>query len=97
MLLDEAKMGLDVIQQMTYELSYVYPRATRSVSIAAPAYYSHHVAFRARAHIGANEDDGVSTTGSNSKKDLEVLKEEILKKTVNPKVHEKLQDSMYFM
>lgn len=36
-LLDEAKLGPDQLQATTYYLAYLYPRATRSVSIAAPA------------------------------------------------------------
>ena len=36
-LLDENNFGTDVIQLMTYQLAYLSPRSTRSLSIAAPA------------------------------------------------------------
>ena len=38
----------DELQQLTYQLCHTYVRCTRSVSIPAPAYYAHLVAFRAR-------------------------------------------------
>lgn len=41
-LLDENKLPADAIQSLTYHLAYIYPRSTRSVSIASPAYYAHH-------------------------------------------------------
>ena len=36
----------DELQQLTYQLCHTYVRCTRSVSIPAPAYYAHLVAFR---------------------------------------------------
>ena len=43
---------------MTLHLIYSrYVRCTRSVSIPAPAYYAHLVAFRARYHLVEKEHD----------------------------------------
>ncbi|RDD36036.1 Protein argonaute-2 [Trichoplax sp. H2] len=50
-LLDENKLSADSLQEFTYQLCHVYCRCTRSVSIPAPVYYSHHLAFRARSYI----------------------------------------------
>lgn len=36
---------------------HTYARCTRSVSIPAPAYYAHLVAFRARYHLVDREHD----------------------------------------
>lgn len=36
-LLDENKLGKDLIENLTYQTAYLMPRATRSISIAAPA------------------------------------------------------------
>ena len=44
----------DGLQQLTYQLCHVYARCTRSVSMPAPAYYAHLVAFRARHHVTGN-------------------------------------------
>jgi len=42
---------------LTYQLCHTYVRCTRSVSIPAPAYYAHLVAFRARYHLVEKEHD----------------------------------------
>ncbi|KAH9445098.1 hypothetical protein MJO28_012811 [Puccinia striiformis f. sp. tritici] len=52
-LVDDAKFKPDDIQQLTYNLCYTYARATRSVSIATPAYYAHHVCTRIKAMLSA--------------------------------------------
>ena len=41
-LVDESKLSADALQQLTYNLAYIYPRSTRSVSIVSPAYFAHH-------------------------------------------------------
>src|SRR5690625_361175 len=45
----------DELQCLTYQLCHTYVRCTRSVSIPAPAYYAHLVAFRARYHLVEKE------------------------------------------
>uniref|UniRef100_A0A183EIH5 Piwi domain-containing protein n=1 Tax=Gongylonema pulchrum TaxID=637853 RepID=A0A183EIH5_9BILA len=52
------------IQQLTYQMCHTYVRCTRSVSIPAPAYYAHLVAFRARYHLVDREHDSYSGEGS---------------------------------
>ncbi|OAF66197.1 hypothetical protein A3Q56_06088 [Intoshia linei] len=47
-LLDENNMSAKMLQRLTYNLCFTFVRATRSVSIPAPVYYAHLVAFRAR-------------------------------------------------
>ncbi|XP_027205239.1 protein argonaute-1 [Dermatophagoides pteronyssinus] len=48
---DDNDFSADEIQVLTYQLCHTYVRCTRSVSIPAPAYYAHLVAFRARYHL----------------------------------------------
>lgn len=45
---DDNAFDSDELQCLTYQLCHTYVRCTRSVSIPAPAYYAHLVAFRAR-------------------------------------------------
>jgi eukaryotic translation initiation factor 2C len=45
---DDNNFMADELQILTYQLCHTYVRCTRSVSIPAPAYYAHLVAFRAR-------------------------------------------------
>ena len=53
---DDNDFSADDIQALTYQLCHTYVRCTRSVSIPAPAYYAHLVAFRARYHLMELED-----------------------------------------
>ncbi|XP_039253846.2 protein argonaute-2-like [Styela clava] len=48
---DDNSFTADDLQILTYQLCHTYVRCTRSVSIPAPAYYAHLVAFRARYHL----------------------------------------------
>eukprot|EP00094_Tigriopus_californicus_P002468 TCALIF_02385-PA protein Name:"Similar to Ago2 Protein argonaute-2 (Mus musculus)" AED:0.07 eAED:0.07 QI:0/0/0/0.5/1/1/2/0/1061 len=54
---DDNRFVADELQQLTYQLCHTYVRCTRSVSIPAPAYYAHLVAFRARYHLVEKEHD----------------------------------------
>ncbi|NP_001095931.1 protein argonaute-2 [Bombyx mandarina] len=54
---DDNHFGSDELQCLTYQLCHTYVRCTRSVSIPAPAYYAHLVAFRARYHLVEKEHD----------------------------------------
>ena len=54
---DDNNLSADELQQLTYQLCHTYVRCTRSVSVPAPAYYAHLVAFRARYHLVDREHD----------------------------------------
>ena len=54
---DDNHFSADELQMLTYQLCHTYVRCTRSVSIPAPAYYAHLVAFRARYHMVEKEHD----------------------------------------
>ncbi|KAL3117936.1 hypothetical protein niasHT_005179 [Heterodera trifolii] len=54
---DDNNLSADDLQQLTYQMCHTYVRCTRSVSIPAPAYYAHLVAFRARYHLVDREHD----------------------------------------
>ena len=55
---DDNDFTADDLQCLTYQLCHTYVRCTRSVSIPAPAYYAHLVAFRARYHLVEKDHDG---------------------------------------
>lgn len=54
---DDNSFSSDELQALTYQLCHTYVRCTRSVSIPAPAYYAHLVAFRARYHLIEREPE----------------------------------------
>ena len=67
MLYDEIKVSADDVQKMTYFLSYLYPRCTRSISVPPPVMYAHLSAKRARSHIFIlDESDAQSAVSSGS-------------------------------
>ncbi|XP_055356733.1 protein argonaute-2-like [Paramacrobiotus metropolitanus] len=98
-LYDDADFTANEIELFSYYLTYCYARCNRSVSIPAPAYYAHHVAFRARHHLSDSGIDTLSTpssgSGSGASIDIKLLNEKI-------KIHENFTDpkgknNMYFV
>lgn len=65
--LDEAKMGVEELQNMLYEASYQYVRSTTPVSLHPAIYYAHLAAARANSHI--NQPSVSSGPESKSKTD----------------------------
>ncbi|KAH9824157.1 Piwi domain-containing protein [Melampsora americana] len=62
-LIDDAKHKADDLQTLTYHLCYLYSRATRSVSIATPAYYAHHICTRIKQFLSTVDvHQGTSST-----------------------------------
>uniref|UniRef100_A0A673M7H6 Protein argonaute-3-like n=1 Tax=Sinocyclocheilus rhinocerous TaxID=307959 RepID=A0A673M7H6_9TELE len=74
------------------ELCHTYVRCTRSVSIPAPAYYAHLVAFRARYHLVDKEHDsaeGSHVSGQSNGRDPQVLAKAV-------QIHHDTLRTMYF-
>lgn len=97
---DESQLSADAIQQLTFNLAHIYPRSSRSVSIVAPAYYAHHVADRARKHLGPDMDDDNSTviSSASSGREAEMRDQKLRNARERMKqVHENLNSTMYFM
>ncbi|KAK2165838.1 hypothetical protein LSH36_45g16093 [Paralvinella palmiformis] len=70
---DDNLFNADELQMLTYQLCHTYVRCTRSVSIPAPAYYAHLVAFRARYHLVEKEHDsgeGSQYSGNSDERNL---------------------------
>ncbi|EEB20479.1 eukaryotic translation initiation factor 2C, putative [Pediculus humanus corporis] len=63
---DDNRFDSDELQCLTYQLCHTYVRCTRSVSIPAPAYYAHLVAFRARYHLVEKEHDSAEGSHQSS-------------------------------
>uniref|UniRef100_A0A8C3LMD9 Argonaute RISC catalytic component 2 n=1 Tax=Chrysolophus pictus TaxID=9089 RepID=A0A8C3LMD9_CHRPC len=85
---DDNRFSSDELQILTYQLCHTYVRCTRSVSIPAPAYYAHLVAFRARYHLVDKEHDS-HTSGQSNGRDHQALAKAV-------QVHQDTLRTMYF-
>ncbi|CAL8468702.1 g8242 [Coccomyxa elongata] len=65
-LLDQNGLGPDALQNFTYNMSYLFCRCTRSVSVVPPCYYAHLAAFRGRILVNESLSDTESSVSSAS-------------------------------
>ncbi|MED6236382.1 Protein argonaute-3, partial [Ameca splendens] len=89
---DDNCFTADEFQLLTYQLCHTYVRCTRSVSIPAPAYYAHLVAFRARYHLVDKEHDsaeGSHISGQSNGRDPQALAKAV-------QIHHDTLRTMYF-
>ena len=87
---DENNFGADAIQRLTFALSHLYSRCTRSVSLVPPVYYAHLAAARGAAYAKAAESSETSSSVSGaSAMDTETATPIALNPTLN--------DNMYFV
>lgn len=90
-LCDENGFGADAIQGLTFALSHLYARCTRSVSLVPPVYYAHLAAARGAAFAKAAEQSETASSisaGGVSNMDADAV-------PIN--LHHLLNDKMYFV
>ncbi|KAF8806120.1 argonaute-like protein [Phlegmacium glaucopus] len=92
---DENKFSADALHNLSFALTHVYARATRSVSIPAPVYYADIVCSRAKNHYapGGSLDMSESMTQTTGQADQQL---EAYKKAYMP-LNAKQANVMYFM
>lgn len=82
----------DVIEELTHNLSHLYGRATKAVSICPPAYYADLVCDRARKYLSALfDDEGIRAQSLSSGGGWEDARIE------DVAVHPHLKNSMFYM
>ncbi|XP_053382229.1 protein argonaute-2-like isoform X1 [Mercenaria mercenaria] len=91
---DDNRFSADELQMLTYQLCHTYVRCTRSVSIPAPAYYAHLVAFRARYHLVEKEHDSSEGSSRHSSDHSDDRTSSIIARTVT--LHPDTVNVMYF-
>ncbi|KAI6038036.1 Piwi domain-containing protein [Pisolithus marmoratus] len=103
-LYDENNLGSDEVQQGTYSASYLYARASKSVSLVPPAYYADLACERGRCYLnnffdGNELDDNrkESTSGGKAREDDGRLVFNKALKAWGEGVHKKLKDSMFYI
>ncbi|RUP50486.1 Piwi domain-containing protein [Jimgerdemannia flammicorona] len=91
-LLDESKIDVDKLQDMTYKLCYLYGRCSRAVSVCPPSYYAHLVAYRTGEYMKAL-DESESATSSSEAGSTDFSSSSFVNVTVKPEIAK----TMYFM
>ena len=71
---DENDFDSDCLQALTYHLCHLYARCTKAVSIPAPVYYAHWVAYRAM--MSTNFEDDTSSVRSGGMRRPELGRQE---------------------
>ena len=66
---DENNFDSNQLQALTYHLCHLYARCTKAVSIPAPVYYAHWVAFRAMMSTSFEDDSYSVRSGSSEGSD----------------------------
>lgn len=84
-LYDDSNFASDQLQTLSNELCHTYVRCARAVSIPAPAYYAHHVAFRARYHLEELKRNRGQISQLSSREVLNAVK-----------INERMTNTMYF-
>ena len=77
---DEIGIGSDQLQALTNDVSYMFARATKAVSLVSPAYYADLACERGRCYIlsllqGISDAVATTTAGSGTDEQEEVMKE----------------------
>ncbi|KAI8647337.1 Piwi domain-containing protein [Parasitella parasitica] len=86
---DENKFTSDALQELTYNLCYIYGRATRAVSLVPAAYYADLIAARARFHRRGENWSDADATSESMDSDAQMASFAVVKP--------ELQKVMYFM
>lgn len=81
----------DTLEDLTHNMCYLFSRATKAVSVCPPAYYADLACERARCYLSAVFDP-VTSGGSSVTSDTQVTV-----KAEDVKIHQKLQNSMFYI
>ncbi|KAH9916915.1 ribonuclease H-like domain-containing protein [Fomitopsis serialis] len=94
---DEIGFSADALQRLTNDVSYMFARATKAVSLVSPAYYADLACERGRCYLHAllqgHSDSG--TTATSTSGDDEVYRE--AEKMWHGGVKGKLKDTMFYI
>lgn len=86
---DDNHISADHLQQLTYALCHLFTRCTTVVSLPAPTYYAHLLAYRFRQILNVwGGSDGNSTIGSDD--------QGIIDSSVNEKIIESMKKRLFF-
>jgi len=96
---DEIKLDADTAQLLTHNMSYMYARATKGVSLVPPAYYADLACERARLYLSMLMDAGDARSTS-SRGSQEQERQRVYDRAVQQwgnGVHAALRESMFYI
>jgi hypothetical protein len=92
---DEIKFTADQLQKLTNDISYMFARATKAVSLVSPAYYADLACERGRCYIAELFTALDSTTTSSTGEEMVMRKaQELWRNGVTGRL---LKDSMFYL
>jgi eukaryotic translation initiation factor 2C len=100
---DESRLGADEVQQGINTASYLYARATRSVSLIPPAYYADLACERGRCYLNeflVSEDKTTTTSKGKSRGDKEEEEKKVFDNALKAwgnGIHPNLAGSMFYI
>ncbi|KDQ10893.1 hypothetical protein BOTBODRAFT_136370 [Botryobasidium botryosum FD-172 SS1] len=103
---DENKLTADELQVLTHNISYLYARATKAVSLAPPAYYSDLACERGRCYLhelmntGGNPNQAARADTAWTKADEEAERQRVFQKAVErwgEGVGPTLRETMFYL
>jgi hypothetical protein len=80
--------AVDQLQSVTHQLSYIFGRATLSVSLCTPVYYAHLACERGKAYLNRVRQD--IPAGSVADEDLRVMQEAVT-------IHRNVSEVMFYI
>ncbi|KAI9684608.1 MAG: hypothetical protein M1822_005696 [Bathelium mastoideum] len=85
----------DVLERLTHEISYLYVRATKAVSLCPPAYYADLACERARDYLAEIYDASPELTSSGSESGQTEADREFYESKI--RTHPNLKNSMFYI
>ncbi|BGP42098.1 hypothetical protein JCM10449v2_006100 [Rhodotorula kratochvilovae] len=98
-LVDDSQFTADQLQSLVFNLCYTYARATRSVSVATPAFYASRLCTRAQLLLRREDDDTTTQYSSTSHSSEERLREQALSQCTERlrAIHPNHAETLFYM
>ena len=100
---DEIGIGADQLQGLTNDVSYMFARATKAVSLVSPAYYADLACERGRCYIhpllqGISDSGTTATSGSGDHEEVMQEARRLWRHDKSPNgVGGTLKDTMFYI
>lgn len=93
---DEIGFKADELQGLTNQVSYMFARATKAVSLVSPAYYADLACERGRCYLHKLLQGGLPGDGTNQSPSEDAVRRDAESQWHNG-VGQKLKDTMFYL